>query len=454
MTRIGVPADRHAQRDAGRRLRSRVPRSAIAAVPALSGRDPIAILAAQNAARIPELVPLRRERMSESPFAFYRGAAAVMAADLARTAVTGVTVQICGVAHLSNFGMFASRDRRLVFDVNDFDETAPGPWEWDVKRLVTSLVIVARQQGMADAAARIVARDASQAYRRALVDLAHTTAMERFYAVMKVKRMLKAVRRSGADAESVHRMNRVVDKARRNTSTRALDKLTASDDAGAPRIVDQPPLTVRLPAFDQSVARELVAAYRRTVSPDVGALLDQFRVADVVLKVVGVGSVGTRCLLVLLTDPDGGPLFLQVKEASASVIEQNFTRVGSSDAGERVVSGQRIMQASGDPFLGSFAGPDGRDYYVRQFRDMKGGIDPLDLRDAAELSAYGRQCALALARAHAQSGRAATIAGYLGHADGHNAADAAFAECAVTTALQNDVDHAALSTATDAQWAG
>lgn len=439
------------QRTFGRSLRADAPRTGNATFTRAAGIDPIKILAAQNVDRLQDLVPLRRERMSESPFAFYRGAAAVMAADLSSTPVSGLEVQLCGDAHLSNFGLFASRDRDLVFDVNDFDETNPGPWEWDVKRLVTSIVILAQSQGLEDAAAHDAARQTAAAYRKQLASFARMNALDRFFAMTKFDDLVALAKGGNVGHSELKRVKKVGAKARGNTSERALGRLTATTDDGGVHIVDQPPLTTRIPGFSQEAAAGLAADYLRGVPEDVAALLGQFTFQDAVVRVVGVGSVGTRCMLALFTDADGEPLFLQIKEATASVLEA-YTEPSAWDTpGHRVVAGQRTMQSTGDAFLGHFSGADGRHYYVRQFRDMKGGVEPSELTTVAEIVWYSSVCAHALARAHAQSGIAAAISGYLGTGE---VADVAFADFGVAYAAQNALDHAALLDASDADWSG
>jgi uncharacterized protein (DUF2252 family) len=409
-------------------------------------------LRAQNADRLAELVPLRRERMSESPFAFYRGAAAVMAADLARTPRTGVEVQLCGDAHLSNFGLFAARDRDLIFDLNDFDETAPGPWEFDLKRLVASVAILARQLGLGDVEGAEAAARTSLAYRIALSRFADMEATERFFTRISAKRILKLLSSAGLDDDATSAVNKTMRKAERNTSERALGKLTVVRADGVRHIVDQPPLTTRIPGWEGDAADDLFRGYADTLDADAGALLSQFRVADAVVKVVGVGSVGTRCLLVLTTNADDEALFLQIKEASASVLETYAGSVAGPEPGNRVVRGQRIMQASGDPFLGSLGAGNGRSFYVRQFRDKKGGVDPMRLQGGEQIAAYAGLCAVALARAHAQSGVAATISGYLGSGRALGAADRSLARFALSYADRNEADHAALLAAREADW--
>lgn len=382
----------------GRGLRDQMPRRRLAELPDQPHRDPIAVLAAQNASRIPSLVPVRRERMSESPFAFYRGAAAVMASDLAGTATTGVPIQICGDAHLSNFGLFASRERALLFDVNDFDETAIGPWEWDVKRLVTSVAILGQEFGMSDDAVRASATKTAAAYRTRMRELAQLSALERFYLKTTALEVLDLVSRLSKSASKL--ATETVSKASRNTSHRALKKLTATTVDGHYRIVEQQDIAVRVPEVGFSEAAAMVEEYFGSVPEDVVALLACHQFEDAVVRVVGVGSVGTRCYLALLTDADGSPLFLQMKEASASVIEPYFPQELRLDHGRRVVAGQRIMQASGDPFLGYVSSTRRGSFYVRQFRDMKGSVEIASLTDPNDLALYGSLCAMALARAH------------------------------------------------------
>lgn len=363
----------------GRGLRDGMPRRRLGELSAEPRRDPIAILAAQNKARIPSLIPVRRERMSESPFAFYRGAAAVMASDLAGTASTGVRIQTCGDAHLSNFGLFASRDRALLFDVNDFDETAVGPWEWDVKRLVTSVAILGDEFGMSGDAVRQTAIKTVAAYRTRMNEMAQMCALDRFYLKTTALEVLDLVSRLSKSASKL--ATETVSKASRNTSHRALRKLTATTVDGHYRIVEQQDIAVRVPEVGLSEAAAMVDEYFGSVPEDVVALLACHQFEDAVVRVVGVGSVGTRCYLALLTDADGSPLFLQMKEASASVIEAYFPQELRLDHGRRVVAGQRIMQASGDPFLGYVSSARRGSFYVRQFRDMKGSVEKCPLFD-------------------------------------------------------------------------
>lgn len=388
--------------------------------------------------------------MSESPFAFYRGAAAVMASDLAGAASTGVLIQTCGDAHLSNFGLFASRDRALLFDVNDFDETAVGPWEWDVKRLVTSVAILGDEFGMSGDAVRQTAIKTVAAYRTRMNELAQMCALDRFYLKTTALEVLDLVSRLSKSASKL--ATETVSKASRNTSHRALRKLTATTVDGHYRIVEQQDIAVRVPEVGLSEAAAMVDEYFGSVPEDVVALLACHQFEDAVVRVVGVGSVGTRCYLALLTDADGSPLFLQMKEASASVIEAYFPQELRLDHGRRVVAGQRIMQASGDPFLGYVSSAQRGSFYVRQFRDMKGSVEIASLTDPDDLALYGSLCAMTLARSHAQSGVSGVIAGYLGTGSDPNVADAAFADFAEAYTQLNRADHQRLLAASEEQW--
>ncbi|AJT40695.1 DUF2252 domain-containing protein [Psychromicrobium lacuslunae] len=425
------------QRQRGKELRAAIPRKRLAEFSPAADRDPLAILAEQNRGRLQPLVPVRFERMSESPFAFYRGAAAVMAADLAGTPSTGVYVQACGDAHLSNFGVYAAPDRELIFDLNDFDETTPGPWEWDVKRLVSSIVLAGEQQNLSAKDLGKAAVGTAAAYRISIRRLATMPALDRYYQRISKAEILRAA--SSMDQAAQQVTAKTLRKAERNTSERALKKLAIADVEGGLRIVEQPPLVEHLPIFDVDRVRPIVEAYLRSVSPDIAALLSLYRFQDAAMRVVGVGSVGTRCAIVLLTDPSGSPLFLQLKEANSSVLERFAGASSFATPGERVVAGQRMMQAASDPFLGWFSA-EGVAFYVRQFRDMKGSID-LALLQAKSLLRYGELCARALARAHSQLGAAATIGAYLGAGE---TADHALAEFGERYAEITRLDHAKL----------
>jgi uncharacterized protein (DUF2252 family) len=416
------------QRAAGRAIRQRVPRSAHAGFRAAPGRaDPLDILAAQDRARVPELVPIRYGRMSASPFAYFRGQAAVMAADLAATATTGITTQLCGDAHLSNVGLFATPERRLVFDVNDFDETLPGPFEWDVKRLAASLVLAARHRGFEASVGQEAVRHATDRYQRTIDGLAAAGVMDMWYASVPADAVLASLEEQAAanpDDRDVRKIvdgtGRLVATAQRRTSTHAAQRLTEVVD-GRVRFREDPPILTRapLPADRVQLVTALIDRYRRTLTDDRQALLDRFEVIDVARRVVGVGSVGTRAYVVLLhgRDPDD-PLILQVKEAMPSVLEDHLGPSPRTPPGRRVVEGQRRMQAASDVFLGWLraVGPDGveRDFYVRQFRDMKASVD-LERGRPAGLVAYAGLCGQLLAHGHANSaGEPARIAGYLG----------------------------------------
>lgn len=403
---------------AGREVRTQVPRAALAKLDP-HGRDPLGILARQDAQRVPELVPLRAERMAASPFAFYRGTAAIMAADLAREPHTGILVASCGDAHISNFGFYASPQRTLMFDLNDFDEAAWAPWEWDLKRLVASVVIGAR--GVRDAAVgERSARDAVLAYTRALRAAVAASPLERYYFHLDPKTTYP-----GLDASSRTVLKRAIKDAKRRTGDRAVRKLTAPDAEGRVRFVESPPTTTRAEPEVYPRMQDAFAQYLASANVDVRLLLRQYVLRDVVRRVVGVGSVGTRCYLSLLDTGDDEAFILQVKEAGLSVLEEHGgiaqpeevrCAVDEGGQGARVVGMQRILQAASDPFLGHLRGGH-RDYYVRQFHDMKGGIDTDALEDEAYRD-YAVACAVILARAHAQSENAGAIVGYLGRGAG------------------------------------
>jgi uncharacterized protein (DUF2252 family) len=414
-------------------------------------RDPLGTLAEQDSARVPELLPIRYGRMAASPFAFYRGAAAVMAADLASTPVSGLVTQACGDAHLCNFGLFGSAERSLVFDINDFDETLPGPWEWDVKRLAASLEVAGRDNGYdAKTNAEVVLAAVGQ-YREAMRLFAGMTNLDVWYA--KIDAGDLASRTEDMSGRSRRKVDQILGKARRRDSLRELAKITTVVE-DEPRIVAEPPLVV--PIRDlypvpgegdalKAVLTRLLRSYRRTLPADRGFLLDQYRPVDLARKVVGVGSVGTRCWVALLLGRDtDDPLFLQVKEASASVLEPALGASRYANHGQRVVAGQRLMQATGDILLGweRTKGIDGeqRDFYVRQLRDWKGSVDVEQLLPQGMVK-YGQLCAWTLARAHARSGDQIAIAGYLGRGHAFDYAVLAFAQA---YADQNERDHQSL----------
>jgi uncharacterized protein (DUF2252 family) len=425
----------------GKTLRSKLKRSTLGTKLDFD-RDPVKILEGQNSVRIPELVPVRMGRMAQSPFAFFRGAAAIMAHDLATTPITGITVQACGDCHLSNFGFFASPERELIFDLNDFDETLPGPWEWDVERLVASLAIAAQANGLSDAKARVVAAAAAREYRKSTAWLSGIGALRRFHLMVTaeaVRRRLATLAEQDASRQgTIKQLQKSIEKARLRTSEHALAKLSITAPSGMPRIVDQPPLIVHRERVREDVP-EILRKYRTSLPPDVHELLEHFEIVDFALKVVGVGSVGTHCYIALAMDAKGRSLFLQVKQATTSVIEPYTHSSSLHHHGRRVVAGQQIMQAASDPFLGwSTAG--NRHYYVRQFRDMKGSMN-IEKLDAASLLEYAGLCGAILARAHAQTTEPAVIAGYLGKG---SAFDKAMGRFALAYARQNEADHAAL----------
>jgi uncharacterized protein (DUF2252 family) len=374
-------------------------------------------------------------RMLESPFAFFRGAAAVMASDLASTPLTGIEVQACGDAHLLNFGLYGSPERTLLFDINDFDETLRAPWEWDVKRLAASATVAARQNGFDEATAFEITRAGVRSYRERIATLAELSSLDAFYAHVDADTALAVSKTATVKTQTA------LAKIRKNTSARALSKLTVTNAEGVPRIVDQPPiLSHPLELQSEGFVRKFYERYRETIRKDVQVLLESFQLVDVALKVVGVGSVGTRCFIALLLDPKGSPLFLQIKEAQQSVLEQHWKGANVTQQGQRVVEGQLIMQASSDVFLGWATDDEGRHFYVRQFKDMKGSAD-ISALSAASLVEYLELCGWTLARAHVQSGHGGEIAGYLGASAQFDDAIARFAKA---YADQNEIDYRGL----------
>ena len=442
-------AERTAQ---GKAERGNVPRSVHGEwSPPPGRRDPIELLEEQAASRVPELVPIRYGRMLVSPFTFYRGAAYLMAADLAGSKRTGLRVQLCGDAHLSNFGGFAAPDRRLVFDVNDFDETLPGPFEWDLKRLVASFAVAGRDLAFTRKQRRDVNVAVTRAYRDQMRALASLKTLDLWYSRVDAEPLI-AEFRSAASAQRRKMMAKNLAKTRSKDSLRALNKLTTTVD-GEPRIISDPPLLVPIEDLTdgeeiQAFARTVIRGYRRTLQGDRKQLLERFRYVHAARKVVGVGSVGTRAWIALLVGRDNDdPLFLQLKEAQPSVLEPFLGKSQYASHGQRVVEGQRLMQAASDIMLGwhSIAGVDGikRDFYFRQLWDEKGSV-VIDGMTPSELGAYGEICGRTLARGHARSGDAASITAYLGSSD---ALDQALADFAELYADQNELDYAALTTA-------
>ncbi len=446
-----TPAERAAR---GKEARAAVPRDSHAVFDPPPGRpDPVGLLEEQAKSRVPELVPIRRGRMMVSPFTFYRGAALPMASDLSRTPVSGLAVQACGDAHLSNFGIFGSAERRLVFDVNDFDETTPGPWEWDVKRLAASMEVAGRGNGFSGKDRREIVTAAVASYRQAMRTFAGMTNLDVWYAHADLDDL-----RAQFDSQMKARQRKMVDKgmakARTRDSMQEVAKLTRIVD-GRPRIISDPPLLVpivellpkeqELTAFWTQI-QDLLAKYRRTLETDRRFLLEQYQVADIARKVVGVGSVGTRCWIVLMLGRDeSDPLFLQVKEAEASVLSRFVGASKYTNMGQRVVAGQRLMQASSDIFLGWQRNEDGldgkpHDFYIRQLRDWKYSI-VIEALIPRGMRIYGELCGWALARAHARSGDRIAIAAYLG---GSDVFDRAITRFAAVYADQNERDHQAL----------
>jgi uncharacterized protein (DUF2252 family) len=443
----------------GRSARAECPRSSHASFELAPDRDPVAILEGQAASRVPELVPVRYGRMLVSPFTFYRGAAALMAHDLASTPRAGLRTQLCGDAHLSNVGGYASPERSLVFDLNDFDETLPGPFEWDVKRLAASFEIAGRDRDFTEAVRTRAVLNAVRAYREWMRRAAEMRNLDVWYSRLDVDTVEQHLREQQAKPQAAY-VAKAAEKARTKDSLKAFAKLTHEVD-GEPRIVSDPPLIVsaadlaREAGIDfnrlEGVIHGLLREYRRTLQADRRHLLEEFRMVDLARKVVGVGSVGTRCWILLLLGRDGDdPLFLQIKEAQASVLEPYLGKSEFENHGERVVAGQRLMQSTSDIFLGwlrSTETLDGaeRDFFVRQLWDWKTSAD-LDTVLPEGLELYGEVCGSLLARAHARSGDRVAIASYLGKSDSF---DRALAEFAVAYADQNERDHAALRQAAD-----
>ncbi len=421
-------------------MRLEVPHASHAEFVATSDRpDPLALLQSQDAVRVASLVPIRFGRMVASPFSFYRGAAIVMAQDLSTTPTTGWLAQACGDAHLDNFGAFGTEQGTLVFDVNDFDETYPAPWEWDVKRLATSAVVAGREVGLGASAGRDAATAAVAGYRTSMRRLADQGVMSRWRSVASVPQLLVD---AGATRQ---RVDDVVAEALARTSAGSLPKLTELV-GGQRRLKEAPPLVVRITDKGElNAVRKAFEAYKVGLRPELRLLLDRFELIDFARKVVGVGSVGMPAYVGLFLSADGDPLFLQVKAAVASVLEPHV-RIDTPpvEAGERVVVGQRLLQAAGDPLLGWVSGPGGQQFYVRQLRDMKVSAD-LTTMSRKQLIQYASACGTVLAHAHARTGDPAMIAGYLGKSADF---DDAVSKFAVLYAAQNDRDHAALVQAT------
>ncbi len=457
---VPIP-DTEQRRAVGRARREAVSRSSHArCADRPDSFDVTGLLASQDVTRITELVPLRYERMLESPFAFFRGSALIMAHDLARGASSEIETQICGDAHLANFGVFSSPERRLVFDVNDFDETTTGPFEWDVKRLATSLCIAAEGRDFSVAQRGRIVRAAVREYRETIRTFSESPALSVWYAHLDIASLTHQLGQSFSD-ESMKQVHDVVRRAVGKTSQRAYDKLVVEVN-GVPRIAYDPPTLVPLdqlvgrdPLPLQEMLQRVVGGYAESLSSDRHVLFRKFTPYDAARKVVGVGSVGTGCYIVLLYGRDrSDPFFLQIKEATDSVVDRARGRVSPRDPGDRVVAGQRLMQATPDVFLGHYheTGRDGtnRSYYVRQLFDNKGSV-VIHRMDAEALEAYGKVCAWTLARAHARSGGSVEIAGYLGKSETFDTAIEEFAEA---YRVQNALDFATVTATRDSSRVG
>jgi uncharacterized protein (DUF2252 family) len=434
---------------AGKEMRKEVPRSAHAEWSAPADRpDPVAVLEAQAAQRMPDLVPIRYGRMLVSPGTFYRGGAGIMAWDLAHTPTTNMRVQCCGDAHLLNFGMYAAPDRTMVFDLNDFDETLPASFEWDLKRLVASVTIAARDNGLSKKEARDAAQATAARYQSRMTELAEMPFLEAWYDRLDVSTILDNINRNLSD-KHVKRAEKTVSKAERKTNIGALHRYAEKTDAGF-KIMNDPPVIVRISRDQVKIAQSLIDGawdeFLSTLDPDRRVVIERYRRIDFARKVVGVGSVGTQAFMMLLMgDRDDDPLFIQFKEAQQSVLAPYAGASIYKQEGERVVQGQRIMQAASDPFLGWTIGPGKKKkhFYLRQLRDMKGSADVATM-DGPRIAVYGALCGAVLARAHSRSGDAAMISGYLGTGSVFAESMAAFGDA---YADQNELDFKALKAA-------
>jgi uncharacterized protein (DUF2252 family) len=431
------PDERRAE---GKALRDAVPREAHGSwKPHKDRRDPIEIIIESNEGRLPLLVPIRFGRMLQSPFAFFRGSARLMAADLANTPNSGLRVQACGDAHLLNFGGFATPERNVIFDINDLDETLPAPWEWDLKRLAASVVIAGRHLDLSESDSARAAAAAARSYRERMADYAFMRALDVWYDRIDIERLLE----EAPDEEVRERAAKRIEKERmRNVVEYDFPKL-AEQEGELPRIKDNPPLIFHpagelAPGLTTGYA-EGIAAYRESLAEHVRVLFDRFHFCDLAMKVVGVGSVGTFCAIALFITKEDDPLFLQIKEANASVLESYAGKSIYPNHGQRVIVGQRLMQSASDVFLGWTRGKNGRDYYIRQLRDVKMSVI-VEGWDVRILRAYAKLCAWALAKAHARSGDAAVISGYIGSSETF---DDAICEFAVEYADQNQRDYRA-----------
>lgn len=431
----------------GKSLRDKCPREDHAVWNAPADRaDPIALMEQANVGRIPQLVPIRHGRMLQTPFTFYRGAALNMAADLACTPSSGLRVQACGDCHLSNFGAFATPERRVIFDINDLDETLPAPWEWDVKRLAASLVVASRNNGFSDENARDAALACVRSYREHMAEFSNMRTLEIWYASIDIEKLIPGVQ----DKDTRKRMKARLAKARERSVLEHDFPQLVHTDGLAPTIKEDPPLIYhsREEGHEQvmAVVRKGFADYRETLPEHRRLLLDRFKMMDFAMKVVGVGSVGTYCGVLLLMANDKDPLFLQVKQARPSVLEGYAGKSVHSNNGQRIVMGHHLMQSASDLFLGWTEGREGRQFYIRQLRDMK--IKPLvEAFNPSAMREYAAVCGWTLARAHARSGEPAQISGYLGKGDTF---DEAIADFSIAYADQNERDHEVLTKAAHA----
>jgi uncharacterized protein (DUF2252 family) len=421
----------------GKSLRDKLPRNAHATwAPPANRRDPIDILEESNQGRLPELIPIRYGRMLRSPFTFLRGSASLMAYDLASTPHTNIQAQACGDCHLLNFGLFATPERNLVFDLNDFDETHPAPWEWDLKRLVVSFVIAGRDNNLSDEESQAAAIECVRSYREHLREYSRLSPLEVWYTRLDVQDLIEMA----PDAKAKKLREQYAEKARQRVIEHLFPKLVG-EVGGQHRFVDQPPVLFHVAEADaEDRMREGLEDYRQSLSHERRVILDRYRLEDCALKVVGIGSVGTRCYITLFFSEDNHPLILQIKEARRSVLEPYTQPSQFDNQGQRVVMGQRLMQSSSDIFLGWARSRRGYDFFVRQLRDMKFSV-PVEGLSGAQLKRYAELCGWTLARAHAKSGDAATISGYLGKGDQF---DKAMGKFALAYADQTEKDHAAL----------
>ncbi|KAB2841504.1 DUF2252 domain-containing protein [bacterium] len=424
--------------DAGKRLRQRTSRKSQATYKPLAARpDPVDILTKSNKGRLPELIPIRHGRMLVSPFTFYRGAAAIMAADLAHTPSNGITLQACGDCHLLNFGGFGTPERRVIFDINDFDETHPAPWEWDLKRLAASFVIAGRNNGLSKLECREATQATVRSYRERMLELAEMNVLEAWYASIDAKALIETTQ----DPEMLKMRRKRLKKAISKTSAEANFPKLVEEKDGRTLFKDDPPFIYHADKRKfPDVARRIhdgFKMYRDSLPHERRVLYDRYSLADSAVKVVGIGSVGTICLVALFFSKEGDPLILQIKEARPSVLEPYSGKSKFKNHGQRVVVGQRIMQAASDIFLGWARSSRGKDFYIRQLNDLK--LKPLvEIFNAQHLAEYGGACGWALARAHARSGTAALLSGYMGKSD---VLDEAVADFAEAYADQNERDY-------------